>query len=191
MDYELRFNGDAGLQLEQTDKGKRVSGYAIVFNSRSHLLFDKKRGEFFEVVKPEAVNRTFDSDTEVWVYDEHDSKRRLGRRNAGTAKFTIDQRGVKVEVDLPDTTVGRDVAAGIEHGDYKGMSFNFGTVKDKWSTENGVRVRELLDIVVPEVSVVGEPAYPDTSVALRSYQEAQKSEAPDNLLTAKLDLMKL
>jgi HK97 family phage prohead protease len=46
------------------------------------------------------------------------------------------KRLLKVDIELPDTTVGRDVAVLVERGDLDGMSFGFRTVTDEWHTED-------------------------------------------------------
>jgi uncharacterized protein len=49
-----------------------------------------------------------------------------------------------VEIDLPDTTWGRDIRTLVERGDIGakgngGMSFGFSTVKDSWSDDGSER----------------------------------------------------
>jgi HK97 family phage prohead protease len=156
--YETRVM-QTPLALETRDDGTRtVVGYPIVFNSLSHNL-----GGFKELIRPEAIKRTLESEQDVRAYVEHDARQKLGR-------------GVKAEIDLPATTVGNDLATGLSRQDYDGMSFRFYKLRDKWTVKGEERVREVLDMVFDEVSVVGDPAYPDTSVALRSMAEAFESE---------------
>jgi hypothetical protein len=75
-----------------------------------------------------------------------------------------DEFGLKVEIDLPDTTVGRDTAESIRRGDMDGMSFAFTTDIDEWDYSPArvpirtvMKVRELYD-----VGPVTYPAYTDT-----------------------------
>jgi hypothetical protein len=41
---------------------------------------------------------------------DHDSGRVIGRSKAGTLRLNEDDKGLAVEIDLPDTTDGRDLA---------------------------------------------------------------------------------
>jgi HK97 family phage prohead protease len=133
-------------------------------------------GGFKELIRPEAIKRTLESEQDVRAYVEHDARQKLGRRKANTLRLSVDDKGVKAEIDLPATTVGNDLATGLSRQDYDGMSFRFYKLRDKWTVKGEERVREVLDMVFDEVSVVGDPAYPDTSVALRSMAEAFESE---------------
>lgn len=70
----------------------------------------------------------------------------------------------------------------VKRGDIRGMSFAFSTRSDRWTfAKDGEKepdLRELLDIDLREVSIVAFPAYPDTSVAVRSLEDAKKAAAP-------------
>src|SRR5688572_16918348 len=55
----------------------------------------------------------------------HDPNMLLGRAGAGTLRLSTDARGLRYEIDIPDTTVGRDVATSIARGDLAGSSFAF------------------------------------------------------------------
>jgi HK97 family phage prohead protease len=172
---ETRFT--TGIAVEKAQgMPTQIVGYPIVFNSTSSLIFDKRHGEFRERVSPAAVDRTLGSNADVRASVEHDPNRKLGRRKSGTVTLAKDDKGVRVAISIPDTTVGRDVVAEIERGEYDGMSFTFRTVKDQWTRNGGENLRELLDINFDEVAIVGTPAYPDTSVALRSYEAATSGE---------------
>jgi phage head maturation protease len=48
------------------------------------------------------------------------------------------------------------------------MSFGFQIVKDDWKHEEKQLIREIHDVELFDVSVVAFPAYPQTSVAVRS-----------------------
>jgi hypothetical protein len=59
--------------------------------------------------------------------------------------------------------------APIERGDVDGCSFGFITQNDTWEElGDGTVVRTLLDIDLDEISITPFPAYPATSVNLRS-----------------------
>lgn len=167
------------------DAGRRtVAGYASVFNVETDIA-----GEFVEKVAPGAFRASIDRQDIRALYS-HDPARILGRKSRGTLRLDEDERGLRVEIDLPDTTDGRDVEALIARGDLDGMSFGFRTNMDLWDMTGDVPVRTLMDVELFEVSVVGDPAYPDTSVALRSLEKA-KAELPANPKAHNFEAMKL
>ena len=167
----------AELELRAADdqadgsKAPVIIGYASVFDSLSEDL-----GGFREIVKPGAFTRTLREGADVRALVDHDPSRVLGRAKAGTLRMSVNAKGLRVEIDPPDTTAGRDILTSIKRGDVDGMSFAFRTVLDEWRMEGPVVIRELLDVDLVDASVVTYPAYPATEVGLRSldiYKRAQ------------------
>ena len=95
---EIRTTG--GVQAQ----GRKVTGYAAVFNSAADL------GEFREVIHPGAFARSLSSGVNVRALYDHQSGAILGTTQARTLQLIEDSHGLRFELDLPDTTVGRDVA---------------------------------------------------------------------------------
>jgi hypothetical protein len=71
-----------------------------------------------------------------------------------------------MEISPPDTAAARDVMALIERGDVNQASFAFRVVKETWEEEK--RIRTLDEVQLFDVSPVTYPAYPQTSVDIRS-----------------------
>lgn len=162
------------FEVRSEDGRNTLVGYGAVFGKRSQDL-----GGFREVIDPKAFNRTVNNDNDVLVTMNHDVNFLLGRTGAGTARVSVDEVGVRYEVDLPDTTTGADVRALAERGDLFGSSFTFSIPKDgdTWERdEDGTRVRTLTEVRLYELGPVVSPAYLDTSVAVRSLEEAEAAE---------------
>jgi HK97 family phage prohead protease len=145
-----------------------VSGYAAVFGEVADI-----GGWFKEVVARGAFTNTLRT-ADVRAYFDHDTGRVLGRLSAGTLRCEEDDKGLRVEIDLPDTTDGRDVKTLVERGDVSGMSFRFEAVRQEWDETVDPPKRTLLEVRLGEVSIVSEPAYDGTTVALRSLDTARK-----------------
>lgn len=145
-------------------------GYASVFNSSTDI------GWFDERVAPGAFTRSLSEGDDVRALFNHDMAQVIGRRSAGTLRLAEDDNGLRIEIDLPDTTVARDLAANIAVGNIDGMSFGFRAREESWELgdeRTGKRDhRTLLDVDLVEVSAVTFPAYPDTSIAQRSREHA-------------------
>ena len=62
-------------------------------------------GGFFEYVRPRAFDRALASGADVRALVEHDPARIIGRTRAGNLKLSIDDRGLKVDITPPDTTI--------------------------------------------------------------------------------------
>lgn len=164
-------------EIRASDKGKTARGYAALFNSRTDI------GGFDEVIAPGAFAETLKT-SDVRALVDHDSGRVIGRSGAGTLRLSEDEKGLFVEIDLPDTTDGRDLAALLERGDISGMSFGFRVTKDEWDEAAGKPSRTIRSVDLFEVSAVAFPAYPDTSIALRSLEEARKERKAHNFNAA-------
>lgn len=151
----------AATELRAAATGRRLEGYAAVFDSAAPI------GSFTEVVRRGAFARSLASGRDVVVLVDHDPSRFLGRTSSRTLRLAEDARGLHFEVDVPDTTLGRDVLALAERGDLGGASFTFRPVEERWSPSRSRR--ELLSVDLLEVSVVQSfPAYRATTVSARA-----------------------
>ncbi len=160
---EVRAYANCNLCVEERDAGgPRLSGYAARFNKNSEDM------GFIERIAPGAFTRTLEEGADVRALVEHDPARIIGRSTAGTLMLEETRLGLKVSIDPPDTSAGRDLITSIKRGDLSQMSFGFRAMVDEWDDAKRPPVRTLKDVDLIEVSVVAFPAYPDTSVALRS-----------------------
>lgn len=164
----------------RAEQSRKISGYAAVFNRPAEIR--TLDGEFREVVMPGAFTEALNGDVLALAY--HDPKQLLGRTSSGTLRLSQDARGLAYEVDMPDTGLGRDIAALIERGDLNGMSFAFVPTDERWSYSGNVAVRSLHRVDLRDVSVVVDPAYIDTSVALRSLGEFRSALGRHNFMAA-------
>lgn len=162
------YAGFAGLEMrEENGKKPRLIGYAAVFNSRSQDL-----GGFVELVRPGAFRRSLASDQDVLALVEHDPREILARRRAGNLTVAEDERGLRVEIEPPDTHTAENVIKNVRAGNLDGMSFAFSAREFKWDFTVTPNTRELFDVDLYDVSVVAFPAYRRTEVTVRSYAEA-------------------
>jgi HK97 family phage prohead protease len=160
-DVEVRSFNVGELEIRAVDgEGMRFSGYAAVFNSDSEPL------PFIERIAPGAFKRSLGSNKEIRMFANHNTDQVLATTRNNSLVLTEDARGLKVDAQLPDTTVGRDLATLIADGTVHSMSFGFSVPRggDVWSGNGQSRV--LREVVLHEVSVVtGFPAYPETTGA--------------------------
>lgn len=168
-------------ELRAAEKGKKIGGYAAIFNSEANI-----GGYFREIIAPGAFRDALKGDVRALV--DHDSGRVIGRTVSGTLRMSEDDTGLAVEIDLPDTSDGRDIAELIERGDISGMSFGFNVTKQTWDETGDIPVRTIQGVELHEVSVVAFPAYDDTNIAMRSLEDARKDRRAKNFNAAALRL---
>lgn len=194
QDREVRtFSPPGELRAVRSADGKGITlhGYAAVYDTRSAPIY----GMFFEVVKRGAFANALAGKDDVRALFDHDASMVLGRTRSKTLRLSDDAKGLKVEIDLPDTQVARDLATSIERGDISQMSFGFRKIKDSWSEEKSpegitVDIRELLEVELFDVSPVTYPAYEQTEIAVRSRQ-AWKATPKRDQASRRLRLLEL
>lgn len=170
MQPEIERRAVVGVEVRAAtvaDAAPTIVGYAAVFNSPSEDL-----GGFREVIMPGAFDRALREGHDVRALVDHESGKILGRTKSGTLSLTVDERGLRAEINPPDTQVARDAMTSLKRGDLDGMSFAFRTLSDAWLTQDGQEVRQLLDLELVDVSIVAYPAYSATSVAARALERA-------------------
>ena len=147
------------------DGSRTISGYAIRYNEPSLDM------GFVEIVAPGAVTDSLKQNPSVLCLRDHDPTLLMGRTTANTLTLTEDSNGLRFVCKLPTTASANDLAESIERGDLSGVSFGFSVPSggDKWSSDsNGNVTRTLLKIDLAEISPCSFPAYPSTSVSIRS-----------------------
>lgn len=161
------------IEFREKDGAASISGYAAVFNKET--VIGGGMWGFREQIDPKAFDGAVKTD-DVRALFNHDPNYLLGRTESGTLRLSVDSKGLKYDVDLPDTSQARDVRTLIQRGDVSGSSFGFTVDEDEWD-ERDVKsgklpLRTILKASLFDVSPVTYPAYPQTSVSARSKAEA-------------------
>lgn len=159
--------------FELNDEQKRGVGYAAVFGSDSHNL-----GGFVERIEPGAFRRSLDAatagDLNIYALWAHDTSLPLGSTRSGKLSLCEDARGL--QFDLSVDRLSDMQRSALEDGDLK-VSFGFRVRKDEWVERSDKTIlRTLHDVDLSEISLVINPAYPQTEAALRSLVEWQASQ---------------
>lgn len=154
---------------------RKLVGVPIVYNKDSEDM------GFIERVKPGAAKEALES-SDIRLLYGHNSHTLLplARTSAGTLRATETKQGVEIEADPPDTQFARDLMLAIERGDVQDMSFGFSISDDIWETVDGKDVRTIIKFEeIFDFSYVTFPAYPDTTVAIRSRDAHANAETGD------------
>lgn len=156
---ELRIAGSG-------DEAPVIEGYAAVFGQ-----FSQNLGYFKEIIRRGAFSQSIQED-DIRALWNHDANYVLGRNKSGTLKLEEDEKGLRIQITVPDTQWANDLVTSIKRGDVDQMSFAFETLSDEWRKEDGEIVRELIKAKLFDVSPVTYPAYVQTSVSARSAFES-------------------
>lgn len=161
------------VEARTTEDGRVVAGIGIAYGETTEV-----GDSFREVFAPGAFRNALSAD--ILALFGHDRNRVLGRTTAGTLRLREDQQGVHYEIDLPDTSDGRDLAVSVGRGDITGTSFGFRAVKETWDDTVNPPVRTIHEALLREISPTADPAYGDTTIALRSLDAARKERRASN-----------
>lgn len=176
----------------ETDDGLTLEGYAAVFGSPTRI--DSWEGCFDETIARGAFKRSLSERSPVLQFD-HGRHPMVGSIPLGSFEsLTEDDQGLYVKARLHDNWLVQPVRDAIRSESVSGMSFRFQVVKDEWRTADGKTVkpedvgrllyssdpgdpssvlqRTLREVKCPELGPVVFPAYPDTSVSVRSRELA-------------------
>jgi HK97 family phage prohead protease len=166
---EIRTFNVQDLELRQDGDDNVVVGYGSVFNTLSNEL-----GGFREIIAEGAFDGRLNDDVRFLI--NHDGLP-LARTTNGTLKLTTDERGLKYEAQVANTSLGRDLIELMRNGTINQSSFAFVVEDDSWEVRDGVNVRTINKVSrLYDVSAVTYPAYEEASVALRSMKEWKKTE---------------
>lgn len=167
MDLEKRIFTVNEFRAVEDNGIPKITGYAALFNVWSQDL-----GGFVETIEPGAFTRSLQNGADVRAVINHDPNLILGRSKAGTLNLVEDDIGLRVEIVPPDTQYARDLMTSIKRGDIDQMSFQFKTIDDDVRWDGNLVKRSLKQVDLFDVAPVTFPAYPQTSVSVRSRIEA-------------------
>ena len=163
------------IELRDEPESRHIEGYGSVFNERSLDL-----GGFVEMIAPGAFDGVIER-SDVKCYLDHNPGKGIlarSRNGKGSLSLVVDEKGLKYSFDAPKTNLGDEVVEGLKRGDYSQSSFAFTVDDEIWTKEeDGTYLRTITKIGgLYDVSIVANPAYEGTSVALRSLDAFKAQE---------------
>jgi len=177
-------------RFETREDGQEVVvGYGSIWDSRSENL-----GGFYEYISATAITEETIEKSDVRALINHDPNLVLARSTAGNLKLSVDEKGLRYEFEIPETSYGKDLSINMKNGNINQSSFAFTVGADEWSTdEEGNDIRTITSIEkLYDVSPVTYPAYSqaesDLVVAQRGllmYKEKQETKEEENYLVAR------
>ena len=183
---------DAEVRVEGQADTATLVGCAIAYEVRSKPVL-----WFQEIISRGAASRALKEQQDIRATINHDPTLILGRTKSGTLKLTEDEKGVHFEIHPPATTYARDLVECVRRKDIDGGSFRFKVPLggEQWEPAKAglMETRRVKDMDLADISIVTYPAYPETHVAMRSWENWKEGsvtiEVP--ILDIKLTQLKL
>jgi len=178
-------DGQFNIETRSEDDSTKLTGYAIVFGQPSEDL-----GGFIEYVDRGALDGV-DLNNVQLLYN-HNFDNILARSDSSTLSLQIDDKGLFFSANIPNTTIGNDVAENVRNGNLKGCSFGFTIDGDSWDDlDKDTAIRHITQVgELYELSITPLPAYKETSVSERSLSEF-KNKKTNKESSSSLDELEL
>lgn len=192
----ISFSGVRVRDRDDGTAGRLIEGDAILFGVRSRLLCDWWNGTYYEVLEPGSITREMLDNQDIKLTIFHDRQLILGRskQGKGTLRYTVTERGVHFECEMPRTADGDKALELVRRGDIDGCSFIYSTdeedsercvsfekLQERTSDGNEILLRHVKRIDhVYDFTLTPDPAYEQTSVTKREYEAFEEQISNNN-----------
>ena len=158
-----------------------VEGLVNKTESWSHTLGMRKK--FREKICRGAFDKAIQTAPRIDFLAEHDSSKLLATTENGSLQLWEDAEGLKMRAKICPTSYGKDMYELMKSNLVRHMSFGFRVISDKWKKlANGTFERTVDALELSEVSVVRNPAYPQSAIAARGIELVEDVDIPEEIL---------
>ena len=176
-----QFPNSMAVEVRDQDGQPVITTYAAVYHQAGDPGIEfELLDNYVERIMPGAFDSALDAEQDVRGLFNHDPNQVLGRTGAGTMTLSADSIGLRYDIMLPDTQLGRDVAISIGRGDVTGSSFSFKVSEGgaEIRKDGDQTVRELRSVNLFDAGPVTFPAYGSTSAStgLRTEENIKEAE---------------
>jgi hypothetical protein len=170
--------GGIPAEIRAESDGIKVSGYAAVFGQAADI-----GGYFKEIIARGAFKEAIGRDDVVFLINHEGLP--LARTRSGTLTLKEDDKGLRIDtvLDAEDPDV-KSITGKMKRGDLDKMSFAFRATKQEWDETTDPPTRTITEVELFDVSIVTQPAYDGTSIALRSLEDMRKETKRKNFSAA-------
>ena len=143
-----------------------IEGYVNAVERKSKPIHERSGGVFRERISAGAFARALKKNDDVRILLNHDPARDLGGTKDGTLELAEDNIGLHARAKIKD----KDVCEAARRGDLIGWSFGFKDPEQTETEEDGMRVHDVKNLDLREVSILDRshsPAYAGTLLMVR------------------------
>lgn len=159
-DREVRVAAKVELREADTDGGRRIEGYATVYNY-PYEIGDLDAGGFTERIAAGAAAKSA-READVPLLMNHQGMT-LARTRSGTLELESDDIGLRVAASLDERNPFAAAAiSALERGDIDEMSFAFRALRQQWNDD--YTERTITEVKLFDVTLANKGANPATLV---------------------------
>lgn len=166
-DISIKRSFEVIYRTKQEDNKKIIHGYAVIFDSWAEI------GSWDECIKKGAFTESLKNNKILALYN-HDFNNVLARKDVNMMLIE-DDRGLKFEIELPNTTQSNDLYELVNRGIVNQCSFSGFVRQEEWNYEDGERIlRTINDIDLIEITITPIPAYDVTEAEVKRSKRIQE-----------------
>jgi len=166
--------------LTANDEEMVVEGLVNQTDAWSHTLGLNKR--FREKISKGTFTRAINEVSRIDFLGEHRTDLLLATTENNSLELWEDDEGLKMRAKIAPTSYGKDFYTLMKTKMINHMSFGFKVVKDEWrKASDGIFERTVSGLELKEVSVVRNPAYPQSAIAARGIDVVEDVEIPNDI----------
>lgn len=163
-----------------TDEDMVVEGLVNATEKLSHTL--GYRTKFKEKISKGAFSKALEKNKNIDFLAEHDTRMLLASTSNESLQLFEDEEGLKMRARIAPTSYGKDMYTLMKSGLVGNMSFGFRALSDKWKkSEDGILERTVDELELFEVSVVKNPAYPQSVISARGINVVEDVDVPQEI----------
>lgn len=185
-DYEIRSSPDSTVSLVEIRSEPKLkdpvtphsiavlSGVAMVYGYQQTIRNILGDDLYVEAFTKSAFKKTIQEKSKIRVLNDHQWTSYLASTENRSLRLNNTKDALEFELDLPNTSEGRDVLALVDREDYKGSSVGFVVKEEKWqgledrNDSESLPSREIRQAQLLEISLTGDPAFSVATVSRRS-----------------------
>ena len=147
-----RYASFEASKLEYRGEGDNKKTYVVGYAAALNVL-TVNQGGFQELIHANAFDDVLKNDVRV-LFNRYKNGI-LASTKSGTLNLSIDDKGLRYELEIPNTTAGRYLLFSLERGDDSQTSLSFKVAEDNWERNRKSRwvrtitkVKRLYDVFI-------------------------------------------
>lgn len=178
---------------EASGDSLEIQGYVNLTEEYSEVLLTNRGHKFVEKISKGAFGRAIQRAKEIDFLAEHDEKMILASTRNNSLNLVEDDKGLFMSARISPTTWGKDYYTLVKDGIIQNFSFGFVAVNDDWEERaDGILERTINELDLYEVSLVKNPAYPQSYAEARSIMTLDETlKRGEDMSKEKVDLEKV
>jgi len=163
--------GGIDLRKDEVAEQRYVEGVAVVYNQEEQLW-----DGYFERIDKDAFKKCLASNPELKCFFNHSADYVLSTTSSTPElRYEDTPIGLFFSSPIPNTSYGKDLIENLSRGNITGASFTFTVNDDEVTVDTeGNYHRTIKDATIFEFGPVTNPAYPMTSIGLRTKTEVME-----------------